>query len=145
VKHGPHTDESRQSIRVALVKYWSDSEVRVRHGELTKGRMARPGVSERIAERTKVAMADPVVAARHRAALARPETRAKISARTKQAMADPAVRERIGDGMALARESALAELRALWRRLDRRGRAQFLAEIEVRGGAGERGATSRAA
>src|ERR1019366_193851 len=103
--------------------------------------MARPGVSERIAERTKVAMADPVVAARHRAALARPETRAKISARTKQAMADPAVRERIRDGMTRAREGTLAELRALWRRLDRCGRARFLSEIGARGGAGERGAT----
>jgi hypothetical protein len=64
-----------------LAAFWADPESRYRQSDLTRARMARPGISERIAERTAAALADP-------------ETKRKQIAGLNAAWADPAKRQR---------------------------------------------------
>jgi len=84
------TEESIARQKEKLHAYWADPENRRRQSNLTKARMARPGVSERIAERTAAALADPETKRRHIAGLtarfADPALREKISTNTKAAM-----------------------------------------------------------
>jgi hypothetical protein len=135
VRRGPHKPETIARMRAAACKHWSDPDTRTRHGALTKRRMALPGVSERIAMRTKAAMADPDTRARHRAAvvtaMASPVVRQRISDRTREAMADPAVRQRIRDGMVRARHltAELQPVRALWATLSNEARDAFCREL----------------
>lgn len=119
----PHTREAVGRIRAKLAAHWADPERRAQHGVLTKRRMARPGVSERISERTKAALADPEKRARHHAAvvatMASPVVRQRISERTREAMRDPMVRQRIRDGMARATRlrAELEPFRVVWKGL----------------------------
>ena len=80
-KRAPHTPEAIARISAAVRQHWADADTRAGHGALTKRRMARPGVSERISERTKAALADPEVNARRREAMASPVVRQRISER----------------------------------------------------------------
>lgn len=83
--------ESIARQKVKLAAFWDDPANRERQSELTRARMALPGVSEKIAERTAAALADPAVKQRHKAGLkarfADPDLRALISERTKAGMA----------------------------------------------------------
>lgn len=129
-----HSPEAIERLRSAWVKRWSDPDARARNIELIKLGMARPGVRERISQRTKAALADPAVRARQRAgiqrAMADPEIRRKISERTREAMRDPAVRARMrvsSKTMDVDRE--LVGLRALWEVLGPEARTQFIREV----------------
>jgi hypothetical protein len=130
-RRSPHSPDTIARLHVALSNYWADPDRRVQHGALTKRRMARPGVSERISERTKAALADPEVNARRREAMASPVVRQRISERTREAMRDPAVRQRIRDGLERARRLAaeLRSLRALWASLSDQAREVFRREL----------------
>jgi hypothetical protein len=127
-RHSPNTIAR---IRAALSKHWADPETRTQHGALVRRRMARPGISEKIVERTKAAFADPDMRARHRAAMASPAVRERISEGTREAMADPAVRQRIRDGMVRARRltAELQPVRALWATLSDEARDAFRCEL----------------
>jgi hypothetical protein len=82
--------ESIERQRAKLVAYWADPENRARQSKLTRARMARPGVSEKISERTATALADPTVKKRQidglTARFSDPALREKISANTKAGM-----------------------------------------------------------
>jgi hypothetical protein len=58
-------------LRASAMRYWSDPAVREQHSELMKRRMARLGVIEKIANRTREAMSDPKVRQRIRDGMAR--------------------------------------------------------------------------
>jgi hypothetical protein len=51
------TPELIARLRASAKAHWADPEVRRRHGALTRARMSRPGVSERISARTREALA----------------------------------------------------------------------------------------
>jgi hypothetical protein len=86
-------ERSAESIarqKAKLAAFWGDPENRRRHSELTTARMARPGVSEKIAAAVRIALADPETKERHiaglRARFADPSLREKISTTTKLGM-----------------------------------------------------------
>lgn len=115
-RRGPHKPETLARMRAAAC------------------RMVRPDVRERIATRTKEAMADPAVRQRvsdgTRKALADPKTRARHREAVAAAMASPAVRARIRDGMARAKLRAeLPPFLAVWAVLSDEARAVALREI----------------
>jgi hypothetical protein len=112
-RRAPHAPETIARIRAAQHAHWANPEARAQQATLTRRRMARPGVSEKISERTKAALAEPETRARHQAAMALPAVRQHISERTREAMRDPTVRQRIRDGMARAARMR-AELEPLW-------------------------------
>jgi hypothetical protein len=118
----PRTVESSNGNRAALIAYWSDPARRVAHGDLTRQRMDRPAVRERISERTKAAYDVPGMRERKLAGLARafadPELRRRISAATKAGMAAKAERE-------------FAALKAAWDSAPAGVRQRFLVEINA--------------
>jgi hypothetical protein len=111
---------TRHAVQTALAAYWSDPGKRAAHSELTRQRMDRPDVRQRISERTKAAHAVPGMRERKLAGLARafadPELRRKISAATKAGMAAKAERE-------------FAALKAAWDSAPATVRRRFLLEI----------------
>jgi hypothetical protein len=131
----PHAAETIERLRAAGRRHWADPDARTRQSELTKRRMASPGVLEKISERTKIALADPDVKARQRsgliAAFADPALRERVSVATKLGMARPEIRAKIVASMERARIAKLEALRAAWARADKRTRREFLAELEV--------------
>lgn len=97
--------------------------------------MTRPGISAKISERTKAALADPAIRARRRqaviTAMASPEVRLRISLRTREAMRDPAVRQRISEGVkhAARLQFELTPLRKIWEGLNEEAQCMALREI----------------
>ena len=87
----PRTAKSRRRTSAALVAYWSDPAKRTAYSDLTRQRMDRPDVRQRISERTKAAHDVPGMRERKLAGLTRafavPELRRKISVATKAGMA----------------------------------------------------------
>lgn len=130
-RRAPPKPETIERIRSSLSTYWADPEKRTQHGTLTRRRMARPGIGEKISQRTRTALARPEIRARHCAAMASPMVRQRVSERTRQAMSDQAVRQRIRDGMARAARlrAELDGFRALWRGLSDEARCIALREV----------------
>jgi hypothetical protein len=116
----PRTDGSKDRTSAALVAYWSDPAKRTAHGELTRQRMGRPDIRQRISDRTKAAHDVPGMRERKLAGLARafadPELRRKISAATKAGIAAKAERE-------------FAALKAAWDSAPTGVRCRFLVQI----------------
>jgi hypothetical protein len=114
------SEESIARQKAKLAAFWADPENRRRHSDLTKARMARPGISERIAERTAAALADPAIKRRHieglTARFADPVLRKKISIATKA-------------GMRRWRAERLAAASVVLRQLPRAEREQAMAEL----------------
>jgi hypothetical protein len=112
---------ARPRTQAALAAYWSDPGRRAAHSELTRQRMDRPDVRERISERTKAAHGVPGMRERKLAGLTRafadPELRCKISAATKAGMAAKAERE-------------FATLKAAWDLAPVPARRRLLAELD---------------
>jgi hypothetical protein len=116
----PRSAESRQRSQVALTAYWSDTARRTEQSDLTRRRMSRSDVRQRISERTKAAHEVPGMRERKLAGLT-------------QAFADPELRRRISvatkAGMAAKAEREFAALKGAWDAAPAAVRRRFLAEI----------------
>jgi hypothetical protein len=115
------TEAFREAARARVILQWTPV-ARAAHRDLTRERMKAPGVSAKIADRSRAARSDPEVRQRHlantRAAMADPEIRSRISVNTKL-------------GMQRWRAGLLSALVETWRRSPRSVRCEFLAAVGI--------------
>lgn len=102
------TAESIERQRASARATWDDPDKRRQQSKLIKACMARPGMSEKIAERTAAAMADPDVKERQRTALT-----AVWADQTKREEHAALTRERMAIWRAARLEAAAKVLRQL--------------------------------
>jgi hypothetical protein len=115
------TEAFREAARARAVLQWTPA-ARAAHGDLTREKMKAPGVSAKIAGRSRAARSDPEVRQRHlantRAAMADPEIGSRISINTKL-------------GMQRWRSELLGALVETWRRSPKSVRREFLATVGI--------------
>jgi hypothetical protein len=114
------TEAFREAARARMIAHWTP-EARAAQSILIQEKMREPGVSQRIADRTRLALGEPGVRQRHlantRAAMIRPDVRERISIATKL-------------GMERWRAGLLAALLQAWGQSPKSVREQFLASIK---------------